>query len=293
MRRAGQHRVLIAPAFGGRAHPHGHLPAGGELEGVGEQILENLLQALGVGAESAGQGWVELNAEAQVFGLGDVPEVALDRLAHHCERHILDIHRHGARLDLGEVQGVIDEREQVRAGGMDVLGKLDLFGSEVAGLVLGHLLAQDEDGVKRSAQLVRHVGQELGFVFGGQGQLGGLFFKSAARQLDFLVLTFDFDVLLGELAGLGGQLLVGLLELLLLSLQLRGKLLGLFEQALGTHGGLDGVEHHPDGLGELFEERQVRRRERTQGSQLNDGLGLALEERREDHDAARLSLAEA
>jgi hypothetical protein len=53
------------------------------------------------------------------------------------------------------------------------------------------------------------------------------------------------------------QFLVGLLELLLLRLQLLGKLLRLLEEALGAHRRLDRIEHYADRLGELLEEREM------------------------------------
>ena len=129
---------------------------------------------------------------------------------------------------------------------------------QVALRVLGELLAEDQDAVERRAQLVRHVREELGLVARGERQLRGLLFQRPARLLDFLVLALHLGVLLGEQLRLGGQLLVGLLQLLLLRLQLAGELLRLLEQALGAHRRLDGVEHHADGAGELLEERQVR-----------------------------------
>jgi len=55
-------------------------------------------------------------------------------------------------------------------------------------------------------------------------------------------------------------------------LELGGELLRLLQQVLGPHRGLDGVQHHADGLRELLEERQVRLRERVQRRQLDDGL---------------------
>src|SRR2546426_429937 len=97
-------------------------------------------------------------------------------------------------------------------------GELDLFGCQIAIGVLTELLAQDQDAVKRRAQLVRHVGQELGFVLGGQGQLCGLLFQRPAGLFDLLVLAFHLDVLLGELLGFLRELVVGLLQLLLLRL---------------------------------------------------------------------------
>src|ERR1017187_3880576 len=43
--------------------------------------------------------------------------------------------------------------------------KLDLFRRQAAVGIFGELLAQHEDGIQRRAELVRHVGQELGLVF--------------------------------------------------------------------------------------------------------------------------------
>ena len=87
--------------------------------------------------------------------------------------------------------------------------------------VLGELLAENEDRVERRAQLMRHVGEELGLVLRGERELGGLFLEGAAGLLDLLVLALHLHVLFGKLAGLLGELLVGLLEFLLLRLQLR------------------------------------------------------------------------
>ena len=118
--------------------------------------------------------------------------------------------------------------------------------AEIALRVVGQLLAEDEDRVERRAQLVRHVGQELRFVFRGQRQLGRLFLERAARLLDFLVLALDLDVSLGELLRLLFELLVGLLQLLLLRLQFAGELLRLLEQTFGLHRRFDRVEHDAD-----------------------------------------------
>ena len=122
--------------------------------------------------------------------------------------------------------------------------------------IFGQLLAEDQDGVERRAQLVGHVGQELGLVFRGERQLGGLFLERAPGLLDLLVLALDFGVLLGEQPRLGGELLVGLLQLVLLRLQLGRELLRLRQQALGAHRRFDGIEHHADAAGELLEEGQ-------------------------------------
>jgi hypothetical protein len=69
---------------------------------------------------------------------------------------------------------------------------------------------------------VRHVGQELGLVARGERQLRGLFFERLAGLLDFHVLALHLGVLLGEQPRLGGHFLVGLLQLDLLRLAIRG-----------------------------------------------------------------------
>ncbi len=184
-----QHRVIDAPARRGKADTDVHMALRRELDGVGEQVLEDLLQALRVADQGARQVGVEMHMERQVLVFGHVPEVAIDGVAQAGERDLLDLDGDGAGLDLREVENVVDQVEQVGAGGVDVAGEIDLLGQEVAAGVVGQLLAEDEDGVERRAQLVRHVGEELGLVLGGEGQLGGLFLERAAGLLDLAVLA--------------------------------------------------------------------------------------------------------
>ena len=170
---------------------------------------------------------------------------------------------------------------------MDGAGEFDLLGREVAVGVVGELLAQNQDGVERRAQLVGHVGQELGLVLRGQRQLRGLFFDRAAGLLDFLVLALHLDVAFGELLRLLLELLVGLLQLLLLRLKLAGELLRLLEQAFGLHRRFDRVEHDADRVGELLQEHRLQGRERRDRGKLDDGLHLVLEQHRQHDDVAR------
>ena len=162
-----------------------------------------------------------------------------ERPGHHVEQggeeNLLRVDRDGAGLDLGQVENVADEVEQVGAGAVDGAGEFDLLGGQVAVGIFGELLAEDQDAVERRAQLVRHVGEELGLVFRGQREFGRLFLQRAAGLLDFLVLALDFDVAFGELLRLLLELLVGLLQFALLRLQFAGELLGLLEQAFGLH----------------------------------------------------------
>ena len=264
-----------------------HAALGGELEGVREQVLEDLLQALRVGDHRRPEARLDAHVERQAAVLGVVLERAHDEIEQVGEVHLLGLDRHRARLDLREIEDVRDQVEEVGAGAVDGARELDLLAGEVPLGVVGELLAEDQDAVQRRAQLVRHVGEELGLVLRGQRQLLGLLLERAPRLLDLLVLALDLDVLLGQLLRLLGQLLVGLLQLGLLRLQLAGELLRLLEQAFGLHRRLDRVQHDADAGGQLLEEGEVRGRELVQRGQAEHRLDLALEDHREDDDVAR------
>jgi hypothetical protein len=200
--------------------------------------------------------------------LGDLRLVA-ERPAHHVdevgEEHLLDVHRHRPGLDLRQVEDVADEVQQVGAGAVDGAGEFHLLGRQVALGVVAELLAEDQDGVERRPELVRHVGEELRLVLGRERQLRRLLLERATGLLDLLVLPLHLDVLLGELLRLEGQLLVRLLQLLLLGLELGGELLRLLEQRFGLHRRLDAVQHDADAGRQLLEEREVRRGEGCRG----------------------------
>jgi hypothetical protein len=154
-----------------------------------------------------------LDAERQVLGLGHVAEAAIEVVEHAAERDRLDVDRHRARLDLRQVENVVDQVEQVGAGRVDVARELDLLRRQVAARVAGELLAEDQNRVEGSPQLVRHVGEELGLVLRRERQLLGLFLERPPRRFHFRALAFHLGVLLGEQLRLRGQLFVGLLQL--------------------------------------------------------------------------------
>ena len=116
-----------------------------ELEGVGQQVLEHLMQPLEVGRDAARQLRIDVDVERQALGFRHVAEVALHRVAQHGEGHVLRLDGHRARFDLGEVEDVADQVEQVGAGSVNGLGELDLLGRQVALGVLAQLLAEDRE----------------------------------------------------------------------------------------------------------------------------------------------------
>ncbi len=167
------------------------------------------------------------------------------------ERHRFDGQLDLAGLDLREVEDVVDQREQVVAGGEDRLREGDLLVRQVAALVVGQQLGKDQLGIERRAQLVAHVRQELALVLIRSLELGGLFGQPQLRVGESVVLVLEDQRLFLELrvdlfelgllaleprlrflehAALLFELLVADAELLLLRLQLFGLPLRFFEQ---------------------------------------------------------------
>ena len=282
--------MLRAPAAHRRRDVEAHAALRRELEGVGQQVLEHLLQPLGVGDDAAAEIGIDVHIERQLPVLGLVPERARHHLEQVGEQDVLGLDRDGAGFDLRQIEDVADQIQEIGAGAVNGARELDLLAGQVAFRILGELLAQNQDAVERRAQLVRHVGQELRLVARGERQLGRLLLDRAARLLDLLVLALHLDVALGQLLGLLLQLLVGLLQLLLLRLQLAGELLRLLEQPFGLHRRLDAVEHDADAGGQLLQEGGLQRGEGADGGELDHGLDLALEQDRQHDDVVRRDL---
>ena len=128
-----KNRMVGRPPAGHLLHAHLDLTLRGELERVREQVLENLLQTFRVAGERARQRIVDLDLEGQVLRLGEVVERSFDTVAKRREGDLLGFDGDRAGLDLREVEDVVDERQQVGAGRMDVLGELDLLRRQIAG----------------------------------------------------------------------------------------------------------------------------------------------------------------
>ena len=90
-----------------------------------------------------------------------------------------------ARLDLGEVEDVVDHAQQMLARGLD-LAQVVLLAWQQPGLERQQ--GQAVDRIERGADLMAHVGQELAL-----GQAGGLGVVLGLKQLS-LVLTRSGDI---------------------------------------------------------------------------------------------------
>ena len=111
-----------------------------------------------------------------------------------------------AALDLRDVEDVVDDGEQVAGGIVNEIGVVgDFFGRELPLVLLGQELGEADDGVERRAQLVAHVGDELGLDLAGQLGLDAGRVLGNARAMAKYRVAQKRSVLVHQ----GGRLFVG------------------------------------------------------------------------------------
>src|SRR5215470_13444151 len=95
-----------------------------ELERVGQQVLENLLQPLGVSAEARSEAWIQDGLEQKLPGLGLMTERTRNSCHDVGEVDLFRIDRDGSRLDLRKVENVADQVQKVASGAVNGARKL-------------------------------------------------------------------------------------------------------------------------------------------------------------------------
>ncbi len=157
-RRAARRSAHLGPSDGDE-----HLAALGELHRVGEKVQHDLTQPARVAHEDLWKILVDAVDELQALcrgGGGQDVQGGLDGLAQD-ERPSLELDAPG--LDLGEVEDVVDDRQQGIAGGPDGLGVVALLVVEGG---IDQEPAHPDHRVERRADLVAHGRQEraLGLI---------------------------------------------------------------------------------------------------------------------------------
>ena len=130
----------------------------GILDRVVQQVDQDLLDAHLVPAEHTGNGGVHVELELQALLLGLDPD-HVDDLGEQGPRLVGDVDDlHLAGLDLGDVQNVVDQREEHLAGALDVPG---VFRHLVGDVLPQDDLVEPDDGIDGGADLVAHAGEEV------------------------------------------------------------------------------------------------------------------------------------
>ena len=179
------HRDLDARAVGGGGgthfRPDEHFAPRGELDGVADQIHQDLPYAQRIPAQRAVLGRRRRDDELDALRLGGAREEArafLENLA-EIEGQILE--RDLADVDLRQVQQVVDDLQQHARRGTDGLGEARLGrGERRAGEELRHA----DHAVHGRAQLVAHAIEEVALRPHGLRELAVALGELAGAQLD-------------------------------------------------------------------------------------------------------------
>src|SRR5204863_3282247 len=110
-----QHLIVRRPSALRDRNLQRHQTPIGEFERVGKQVLENLLQALGVGLNSARKIVGKIDLEIELLAFCNVPECALHVILQLSESKVPYIDHDRARFDLRQVENVVDQRQQIVA----------------------------------------------------------------------------------------------------------------------------------------------------------------------------------
>ena len=118
--------------------------------------------------------------------------LALDQRLYRAKAEVdqrLDVEGHRADLDpagldLGEVEDIVDERQEVLGADEDLLEVLVLSGREDVARAPHHEAAETDDGVQRGTELVGHAGEERRLVARGSLELTVQLLKLVGAHLD-------------------------------------------------------------------------------------------------------------
>ena len=108
-----QRLVSRRPATSRRLHLQGHAALLSELERVAQKILEHLMHPRGVGMDRPRQVRRQIDVEVERLVDGHLPERLVHGVGDLGERQIAQADGHHARLDLRQIEDVVDQGEQI------------------------------------------------------------------------------------------------------------------------------------------------------------------------------------
>ena len=106
-------------------------------------------QAGGIGLEILRQMGVKGDGEPQSLDIRNRTERALEVVAQVSESYPMHIERDGPRLDLSQIQNIIDQHQEFRTRSMNGMGEFDLLGQQVAIGIVAQLSGQEQEAVER------------------------------------------------------------------------------------------------------------------------------------------------
>ena len=145
---------------------------GCELHGIAQEIEHDLLESQLIGLDEAD---ARVDVEDRVAGPWRVARSRIIEIPYSSASRtenvtLLQVHAPG--LDLGQVEDVAEELQEVLARAPDVAEVLLLTIVDLTEHAVEQHLREADDRVERGAQLVRHAGEELRLVTADHLQLG-------------------------------------------------------------------------------------------------------------------------
>ena len=163
-----------------------HLAAIGELERVGEEVQEDLTHALRV-AHHVDRGVRHVDAKLEILAAAQAIHLRGARARQLRQVHRGEADLEAAGLGLGQVEHVVDERQEVLAVALDPLQRLARPCAQVLLRRRHEEIGEAEDGAERRPKLVAHGGEELGLHLYGAGQALPLFGQHDALLAEAVV----------------------------------------------------------------------------------------------------------
>ena len=161
-------RCCIGVGDVGAVHPDGHLAPFGELQRVRHQVHQHLSHSRGVEQHPLGHVGIDVHPEVVALLVGERLVELAHTLEHVEQPNVGGHHRHLTGFDLGEVEHVAHQHQQVVGA---PAGHRELAASVVGQRPVGQQRQHADHAVQRRADLVAHRREELvlhpGRAFGG------------------------------------------------------------------------------------------------------------------------------
>ncbi len=132
----------------------------GKLHRIAGEIDQDLLQPHRIAAQDQRQGRIDTIYHFQPFFGGTIANQVVQTFKNLIEIEIADVQNQLAGLDLGKIQDVVDDTEQMLRGSADLAQLLALFGLQCGIL---QQVGQTNDRIHRRADLMAHIRQKRAF----------------------------------------------------------------------------------------------------------------------------------
>ena len=121
--------------LGSAVYLNRYFPLLRELEGVGQQILHDLMQADAVRKKGLRHTGRDINGELKPLVLGDRAKCPFKEIGRVGHLDMLRLNGHFPGLDFRQIQDFVDQGQQIASGSIDGVSEFDLLRGEVLSLV--------------------------------------------------------------------------------------------------------------------------------------------------------------